>query len=113
MSKLLHINDEDIAMRFESLIVGAFDQYGKFDDPLSFGAQDSYADFVYEDDPVRFTEGKMNLAYAIGAICYRFPDGEHLKKLSDLFQRIIEATNQEEIIAIIDECLAIMRELGI
>lgn len=113
MSKLAFADHKNPALRFETLIAGAFDCGHKYCDPFDYAAQDY---FNYSDeDHDRFERVKIILCTSLGVIAYRFSEGEHLENLKTLNERALNLKigEDEELISIINESLELAKGLGI
>lgn len=97
---------EDYSMKYESLVIHAFEGQHKYDDPLGFGAQDWYRNPI--DDP------KAGLLAAWGAIAVRFRDSityEQKEELRELALNTKDAEEWPQLALVIDKGLDLYRRL--
>jgi hypothetical protein len=98
--------DDDQSMKFESLIIHAFEGQHKWDDPLGFGAQDLYR------NPIEVPRAALMSAF--GAMAYRFKNNlsdEHKEELRELALETREVTEWPQLASIIDKGLALYHQL--
>lgn len=107
----LFIDDQDIAMRYEKLIVGVYGKYKKYGDPLKNAAQDYYAPFVDEKNLKSFHSNKVTLGIVIGVISGKYPEGDHIKELIEVEANLKKADNQEQIIEVIDDLINLYNQI--
>lgn len=108
--------NDSIRMIYESLIIAIFcdgvkDGYYKYMDPLEFGSQDSYSNFVETEGTEKFEEGKLRIAAALGALAFRFPDDETAVKVRELFDELTLCKNQQDIVSLIQNIVEVVEVL--
>lgn len=94
-------DDHDPAMRFEGLARTVF-QCAKYGDPFRIAAQDTYNGFVGGISEY----SRRALAIVLIKMAFDAPDNEEIK---DTLNRVWEATNQEQIVDIIDDAIKILQ----
>ncbi|MCF8227364.1 MAG: hypothetical protein K9J24_00325 [Bacteroidales bacterium] len=97
-------NDHDPAMRYEGLARAAFDNCDKYDDPWKYAAQEKYNQFVKEVS----IGGKRMLSTILLKIIFDYLNHSEVDKLIALEKSIWDATEQDQIIEIIDSASEIL-----
>lgn len=97
----------DPAFRYEGLARAVFDNCDKYGDPWGYAAQDRYANFVEAPNEM----GKRALSTILIKMTLDHPNIEQTDNIKALEDRVWKATTQEQIIAIINEAIAIADKL--
>ena len=112
-------NNDRYAMRYEGIIGACFidlesgNHQGtvRYEDPLSFSDADRYSRFKKGVNDPDFNIERVRFASAIGALVFRYPEGDHLNSIERVLSRLGEATTKEQIAEIIDDLIPIMESL--
>ncbi len=111
MPELFIESNEEIAMKYEKLILGVFGLFGIYQDSLAIAAADYYSSFVDEENLKSFHSNKISLGIVIGAISLKYPEGTHIERLKVIEGKLKEADKQSQIIEIIEELIILFRNI--
>jgi len=105
---MIHFNDSDPAMRYESLYRFAFD-CERFDDPWESATQSNYVIFMEKD----LSEGKASLYRILHKLIFdTYKDNPVSQKLIKVEKRINAIKTQEMAVAIIDDTIEIIEKIS-
>jgi len=104
---MIHTDHLDPAFRFEGLARAAFNNCEKYGDPFNIAAQDIYSSFV----PEPTLEGKKALSKILSKLIVDYSESQHKDPLLQLEEKIWIAKSQEQIIAIIDASIYILKHV--
>jgi len=100
---ILHRNDTDPAMRYESLYRFAFDNCRKQEDPWEEATQSNYSIFLEKD----LSKAKISLSRILHKLIFDNYKSNHKvgKKLLSIEKKIVDIKSQNDAISIIDETI--------
>lgn len=104
---LIFDNDNDPAMRYESLARAAFDDCGKYGDPWGYAAQDRYA--VFTREPIGI-DGKRALSTILIKLVVDNDGTEYTNKFKTLEENVWGITTQSQAIEIIDNACELYKQ---
>lgn len=101
-------NNINPAFKYEGLARAAFNNCGKYGDPWGYAAQDVFSNFVPEPNQ----RGRRALSTIIIKIIIDNSDKKETEDLKKLEEQVWSATNQRQIIDIIDNAIKVAECMG-